>query len=325
MRESLQKICEKFIQNRDIIKETFKWDSQYIIPVCASQLCGENILADADKMKHCKEIVEDKTGVFSSFRGNVKLPMITMLAKDENPKQKMNNTMLIYDILKKYFHGSEYLAMVAGILEEMVSVEQVENYAVRGRKIYDLMKDEHPFLTGREDSVFAVLMSFSDKKDSELIADMESCYSFMKHEFLSGEAMQSLSHVLALAPGKPEEKCKRVMDIFYGLKNADHKYGKSYELSALGALSMISENVDTIIEDIICVDNFLEQQKGYGIWGCNKKMRLMHAAMLVANDYSQNTNIHAAAVTSTLMMIAAQQAAMCAIIAASVAANSSAN
>lgn len=46
MRSSLEKLCETFITNRDTIKNTFKWDNQYIIPVCASDLSGKHITAD---------------------------------------------------------------------------------------------------------------------------------------------------------------------------------------------------------------------------------------------------------------------------------------
>lgn len=316
MRDSLKSLCESFIQNRDMLNSTFKWESQYIVPVCASELCGKKVVVSQEKLLQCKQIVEKKTGIFSGFRGNVKLPLITKLTQDGYAEYKMDKTLQIYDILKKHFWGSEYLVLIAVILADMIELNEAESYVVRGKRIYDLMKKEHPFLTSGEDSVFAVLMAFSDKSEQELIVDMETCYQLMKREFSEGNSLQSLTHVLSLAQGTPEEKCGRVLTVYQGLKNAGRKYGKYYELAVLGSLSLLSTDTNTIIEDMLSVDSFLAQQKGYGFWGIDQKTRLMHAAMLVSNDYAKKSNTNTAAITGTLAMIAAQQAAMCAVIAA---------
>jgi len=325
MRESLTKKCESFIRNRDVIKANFKWDSVYIVPVCASELTGKNIEADSDRLLQCKKLVDENTGVFSNFRGNVKLPIITKLAQDDYPAQKLENTKKIYEILKKYFWGSQYLTLVATILADMVYVDEADRYASRGKKIYELMKKEHPFLTSGEDGVFAVLMAFSEKEDSELIADMEACYDILKGQFSSSNSVQSLSHVLALSDGTPEEKCKKVFALNQELKNSGRKYGTYYELAVLGAVSLVSDDIKALAEDVLNVDGFLANQKGYGFFGIDKKTRLMHAAMLVASDYSKEGNTETAAITGTLAMVAAQQAAMCAVIASSAAAASASN
>ena len=36
MRDELQKRCQLFIENRDIVKYAFGWESAYIYPLCAS-------------------------------------------------------------------------------------------------------------------------------------------------------------------------------------------------------------------------------------------------------------------------------------------------
>lgn len=337
MRETLEKTCKEFIENRDTIKGLFNWDSPYIIAVCAAELCGKSSVADAEKLKSCKKLVDSKTGIFSNFRGNVKLPIISLLAEDDHSEQKLDKAMKIYEILKQYFWGSQYLTLVATILADMIDVAKADDYAKRGKKLYDLMKNEHPFLTAGEDSVFAVLMAFSEKEDRELIVEMEECYKLMKTRFSNSNAMQSLSHVLAMASGDSREKCNRVLSLYQKLNMAGKKYGKYYELSVLGAMALLTSDVDNMVEDIIEVDSFLEKQKGYGILGIDKKTRLMHAVMLTSCDYAKQMEhvavhketeqgmISAAAMSGTLAMIAAQQAAMCAVIAASTAASAANN
>ena len=110
-----------------------------------------------------------------------------------------------------------------------------------------------------------------------------------------------------------------MISIYKALEVRGYRYGKGYEMAVLGALSILQMDISAIIEDIMEVDGFLAQQKGYGGLGIDKKTRLMHAAMLVANDYSDENIVNTVAVTSALVTMAAQQAAMCSIIAATAA------
>lgn len=320
MRDTLQTICDNFIQNRDTIKSTFSWDSQYMIPICASSLCEAGTMADADTLKQCRKILDSKTGIFSNFKGNVRLPIITKLAISDDPERKFDDAMAIYNILKKYFSGTEYLSLVSMILTDMISVNEAETYAARGQRIYQLMKSKHPFLTSSEDSVFAVLMAFSEKTDEELVEDMEACYTLLKKDYSDSNAVQSLSHVLALSQGTPSEKCAKVSELYQALSASKKIYGKHYELAVLGSLALIDADVSALVSDIAAVDDYLATKKGYSGFLClDKKTRLMHAAMLTACDYAQENHASVSATAGTLAMIAAEEAAMCTVIVASAA------
>ncbi len=324
MKPSLNAICESFISSRDTIKKDFMWDNGYIIHVCAASLAAKGIEADSEKMAACKKLVNDRTGVFSNFRGNVKLPVITYLAASENPEDKLDKAKQIYDIMKTYFFGSEYLAYVSLLLTDMIDLDRANEIAARSTRIYDLMRKEHPFLTGSEDSIFAALLAFSDKSDEELIKNMERVYTYFKKKFESN-AVQSVSHVLSLTDGDADAKCKRVEFLWDSLKNAGRKYSKYYEVAALAAFSLNEFDLSEAVDDILEVDKFLEQQKGYGVFSIDKGTRLMHAVMLVSADCTGCTASSTAAVATTLAMVAAQQAAMCAVIAASAASTAAAS
>ena len=92
----------------------------------------------------------------------------------------------------------------------------------------------------------------------------------------------------------------------------------------LGVLATLPAETNTIVADLAEVDDFLSAQKGYGLFGLDRKQRLMHAGMIVTSDYLKNDRtMSTAAIHGTISLIAAQQAAMCAAIAASSAAASS--
>ena len=324
MRASLSALCDSFIENRDIVKSTFAWESAYLYPVCAAIFLDKRRKAEPDRLEYCKKLLKAQTGVFSNFRSTAKLAMIAMMAVDSNPDRKLTQALQVYDALKEHFWSSPYLPVASMMIADVVEPARYGAVAARTRQIYERMKNEHPFLTSGEDSVFAAMLALSDLSDEQIVAETEHCYRLLKPEFFSGNAVQSLSHVLALCDGSAEEKCNATMELYRGLKSKGYKYGTDYELATLGVLAALPADRSAVMTDIMETDDFLAGQKGYGFFGIGKKQRLMHAGMIVTSDYlGQSGAMQTAAIGGTISLIAAQQAAMCAAIAASSAAAAS--
>ena len=324
MRATLNNLCNSFISNRDTVNRVFKWDNDMLVAVCGATFMSKGLVVEAEKLEACKKLLKAETGVFSNFRGNVELPLVSLLAASKQPEELLKKTKAYYDMLKEEFFGSEYLVLAAAILADMAEEHQVAQLVTKARTIYNKMKKDHPFLTSSEDSVYAVLMAISEKADEVLMEGMEICYKKLKESFSSSNEVQALAHVLSIADGAAEEKCNKVVALYEALRNADMKYGKYHELVVLASLALLPVTKEVLVEDIKAVDAFLSEQKGYGFLGMDKKTRRMHAAMIVASDYAKSENAEIAAITGTLAMVAAQQAAMCAVIAASAAASSAA-
>ncbi|MBP3268232.1 MAG: DUF4003 family protein, partial [Ruminococcus sp.] len=189
------------------------------------------------------------------------------------------------------------------------------------RAIYDKMKKEHPFLTSSEDNVMAGFMAFSEKSDQQLIDEAEQCYDLLRKKFSDKNAVQTVSHILAMTKGSPEDKVNRLCRMFDMLADAGHKFGKHYELSTLAAVSIIEADEKELVDNITDIDSQLSGQKGYGVLSLDKKTRLMHSAMLTADLYGGSDNTQAAVSASALAMIAAEEAAICAAIVATTAAS----
>lgn len=326
MNSTLQIRCESFIQNKEVIKKTLSWESTYIYPISAAIFTEKGQQADANRLRQCRDLLKSQTGIFSSFRGTVRVPAISMLAVDYNPQGKLQNALKVYNMLKGHFFSSNYLVLSAMVIAELAEPERYGQIADRTRILYDRMKAEHPFLTSSEDSAFAALLALSPLSDDQLVQDMERCYELLKGQFFSSNAIQSLSHVLALGEGTSEEKCRRTMTLFQTLKNKGYKYGTSYELATLGVLALLPEDPEVLAEKMIQVDQYLSHQKDFGVLGVGKRQRLMYAGILVAGEYAGNMehmNLNSAAISSTISLVIAQQVAICSAIAASSAAASS--
>ena len=322
MEQKLQANCEQFILNRDLVKKTRKMCDIYLPPVCAHLFCTQGKTVDEERLKACLELIKQKTGVFSNFRGTMEMAFACILALAEEPEAALENALSAYDLLKKEFMASPYLPLAAFLLKDETDMA---GYIARGREIYQTMRKEHPFLTSTEDSVFAVMMAFSDKDNQNLIEEMEACYTLLKKDFRYGNSVQTVSHVLAISEGTPAEKTGKLIDLFETLKKSGLKYSKYYELPTLAALSTMPVDVRQMAMDMLDVDTWLSRQKGYGFWGLAKSTRLMHTAMIVSNAYASNHSLDAAAFTGTLTMIISQQIATMAAIAGANAAIAAAN
>ena len=312
MKDSLQALCNQFIAARDAIREAFIWESSYIPPVCANLFCAKGFSAYADKLRTCRDLIHRNTGIFSSFRGNIRVPLACMLSMEDHPEEKFSKAQDIYRELREFFSGSDYLALAAFLLTEYdCSEERIS----RGKRIYRLMKNEHPFLTSSEDSIFAILLAWSEQSDEALISDMEACYRLLKERFRDSDCVQTMTHILAMEQDTANAKCTRVFALYDSIERNGGKYGKHYELATLTALAMLKADPEDLARDMLEADAFLAEQKGYGFWGLDRKTRLMHAAMIVSDEYTPREAVDQAALASTLALIIAQQIAMCAVIA----------
>lgn len=322
--ELLQQRCELFITNKKILQKTFKLETEEIYAACAAIYTARGIEVDNDDLKKCKKLIEESKGVFSSFRGCMQLASAALLAVSNKPKELFKQVCEIYDLLKEYFSGSEYLVQAAFILAENAYDGDLDDICKRAKKLYKKMKREHPFLTGSEDSVFAITLAMSERDDKELIEDMESCYNDLRKGF-GNNAVQTVSHILALTDGESERKASKFRGLYDGLAKAGRKFGKDYELPVLAGLSATGISNDRIVADVLFADEFLDDQKGYGgLFGTNKTTRLMHAALIVSGCYGSRGS-HIANIASAAAIIAAEQAMMAAIIASSAAASAAAS
>lgn len=329
MRESLNEKCRLFIENRDVIKSAFPMENAYMHSICASYFMNRGILATVEGLKASKQILKSRMNAFSGFRGTVELSVVAMLSLEEDREKRIDDAVKVYSLLKKKFHfSSDYLPVAAMTVAQSVPEDGWEELVVRSRRIYEMMKDEHPFLTSSEDCVFAVMLALSQRSDEEIIRELEVCYNILKERFSDRNAVQSLSHVLALVDADREsaaDKCRDTIRLFDALKEKKHKYGTGYELPTLGVLATLPCGIDECVRDVIEVSDFLKTQKGYGFWGFDRVARMMHAAVIVTSEHiGTSETMENAAINSTVSVIAAQHAVICAAISVSIAASTAA-
>ena len=323
MNSRLNEYCSSFLHYRTAAeKSLFKWSSSYTLPTCAGILSSGKKPVTEDDLMRCKKLIKSKTNVFSDFRGIVLEPMSCMLAVAEDPEMLSDNALAAYSEMRRHFRPSDYLALVALIVARLAEADKYAEIADKTRAIYDCMKNDHPFLTSSEDAPFAAMMTFSGRSAADICDDADECYGLLRSEFSIGNDLQSVSHVLTLGEENAHQKCDKLIALYNTLKMRGYKYGRSYELPVLAALSIHPEDASVIADDIAAAADMLKGERGYGIMGASRTERLMHAAMIVSNCYNSENNVNigdsvavSSAITAAVSMAAAEQAAVCAAIA----------
>ena len=325
--KTLETLCDGMISGREAIRNAFRWDSEQFYPVCANLFLINGTEPDGEKLRACLAMVKDRTNVFSDFRGNARLPVICLLSLEEDPEKRLEKVLSAHKALRSRFMASDYLALAAWTLSDL-DEDSLDQTADRARALYGRMRKEHPLLTGSEDTVFTALLALSDRDDDALIRDTEASYALLKTRFLSGDSMQTVSHILALDPRSPGEKTAKLTELYDAVVQNGIKYGRTRELALLAPLALTDADSGVIAREMLTVYDRLENVKGWtGIFGYDRRQRAMHAAMLVSDlhDPAAGRANMMIAQQTTLNAVIAQQMAVCAAVTASAAASSAAS
>ena len=180
MRTSLSHRCARFLDARDMLRRAFPFAHAQMIPICAGMAAGQDRPWDAGRLYACRDLIQEETGLFSNFRGAGHLAVITLLALSPAPEERMAFALQGYKVLRTRFYASQYLPLAALLLADWARGRDLDGVAARAEEIYRRMKREHPFLTGAEDSVFAVLLALSP--DTEQTADVLEVDEFLSHQ-----------------------------------------------------------------------------------------------------------------------------------------------
>lgn len=331
MRDALRNKCELFTDNYIRLSTRFKWNYQISNRLGALLYSVENRVVDPEAIENCKRVIKDNTSLFSQFKDTTtNFISSVMLSLEEEPQDKMKKAVSIYDAMKnRGFHSSPYLVLAALSIALQSDPYDHNRIISLSKEFYDAMKKEHRFLTSSDDYGYAALLAISGQSVSQSIREMENCYRILKESFSYSNAVQSLSHVLVFGEESASIKCKRVVDLYQALKGKKCKFGNGAELSFLGVLALLPCNLDELVDEIVEINEYLKNKKGFGSWSITNKERIMFAIGLLCSDYLNQTEKNAMNMTLanniTGLILAQQMATIAAISAATTAANSSAS
>ncbi len=256
----------------------------------ALNLTIRGVYADVNKINNCIDLIRSNSSFFSNFRGNNLLTTAVNLSIQTNPEESFEEIMSIYNKLKKQFFTNEFLVLAAQIIYSYKRTNDIDFLVINTRKAYDLMKENHLFLTGQEDISSAALIAATSSNLNETFKDMERCYDILRENgFWGGNNLQALTHILSLFEGSSEEKCNKVILLDKILK----KYStplKSYSLPILGVCALTTSDYEAFAKELTSLNKYLRKQRGFGSFSLNSVVRDMIAASLISLESIENND-----------------------------------
>lgn len=257
----------------------------------ALNLTIRGIHADVNKINDCIDLIRSNSSFFSNFRGNNLLTTAVNLSIQNNPEESFNEIMSIYNKLKKHFFTNEFLVLASQIIYSYKGTNDVNTLVINTRKAYDLMKENHLFLTGQEDISSAALIAVTSSNLEDTFIDMERCYDILrKNGFWAGNNLQSLTHILSLFEGTSEEKCNKVIILNKILKEYSTPL-TSYSLPILGVCALTTSNYESFAKELSSLNKYLRKQSGFGSFSLNTTIRNMIIASLLSLESIENNDL----------------------------------
>jgi len=326
MNKQLQDKLTLFAGNAGAIKDDFIMREPAAKRLAALIYSLEGKEVDTAAIRDAYKMIKDEVGFFSQFRGNLAIYLAAALSLSEQPKQMLEDTLLVYDQLKsKGFWASDFLTASAYEIALNTKKEDHSRMVSRTREFYDEMKANHRFLIGSDDYIFAAMLALSGMDPHQGANKLKQLYQRAKAEFsffISNSSLMALSQMLVLG-GSTEECVLNLLRLNRTLRNYKLRLDRGFTLPSLAVLGMLGADHSVLAEDIVNSRDFLRSKKGLGHFSVTTQELLLYVVSLITYTYAddiKNDIMKANITTSVTNLIIAQQAAMIAAISASSAA-----
>ncbi|MBP5600749.1 MAG: DUF4003 family protein, partial [Lachnospiraceae bacterium] len=108
------------------------------------------------------------------------------------------------------------------------------------------------------------------------------------NKFHDLNAVQSLSHVMALQEGPSIEKCDKVEALFDAFKALKRRFPTDMALPTLGALVGIDMAPEALAKEIVEAADYLKTFKGFGSFSMGNRTRLVLASLLACECFAED-------------------------------------
>lgn len=292
--------------NIDTIRSVFKMDYTQMQIMGAFICTVYDVVAEEEHIRACRKILKSRFGIFSEFRGHLELLIVIKMSLAEDPEEYLEGIISTYESLSSSFVlGNESRILTAIILYDNIRPEYLDALCDQTVNIYQIMKENHPFLTDQYDMPFAALMAIKGDVIDFQIEDIEACYELISPGFLmSKNETQTVSHILSLCDLPAEEKSGMFLEMFDAFK--ENKIGMSTRcMPILAVLIYAGVSIDNAVFQTIDNEEILKQIRGFGgVFGVGTETRRMFAAaMTVLDNIPDDTAVEGAVVSSILSLI----------------------
>ncbi|MBS7577761.1 MULTISPECIES: DUF4003 family protein [unclassified Enterococcus] len=327
MKQKIKSSIDLFVSNTSEVNQVFTWQDSLSKKMSALLFTLKGLAVNTVAIKQSRDIMKQNTGLFSTFRGNLTLPIASLLALQAQPERLFKEVQAAYSALKEAkFYTSDYLTVAAYLMATQAQVQDFESIAKKAHDFYSQMKSRHMFITGSDDVIYSVMLTLTKIDVEEGSRELENIYQALKGQF-PANSVQAISQILMIS-GTSSEALIKVTDLNETFINHKMRMDRSYTAPNLAVLALLGLPNELVVDDLVEAYNYLRQQKAFGLFSIDKQTGLLFTTAIVASVYAEELNdgVLVASITTTITnIIIAQQAAITAAIIASTAASSANN
>ena len=292
MDEVLKNTCKSFIENRDMLRESFRYEGMAMHLMGAAVMSSTEAKLDVADYKKCEEFLDSKTGVFSPLRGLLKMPMIINLALSSDREEYYDRVHDVYeDIIESRNSKDDRLLLAAMIIASSTKNQKTLSTLIdTAGRIYNKTDAAGRLFSDMSAYVTAAGVAVGGVRDVDAYSEeLELCKEELAEPSGIGIVPEELCMLLAAEEGDAKDKCDRVKEISAALGAKKIGLGSGSAAAMLAALSSLDMTADEIADKVGEADRFLKEQKGFGFMGTGAATRHMYAAMLVCIAYADKT------------------------------------
>ena len=98
MKATLKGRCDRFIENRDVVRSCFAMESTYLYPICAAVITDHDMRADPERLKRCKELLKEQQAhpvivTASNPGGGAAAPMVPVMATPQESSDHIKQNL----------------------------------------------------------------------------------------------------------------------------------------------------------------------------------------------------------------------------------------
>ncbi len=325
MNTELQRRCDLLADNREEVRRAFPMESDLAVIGVAAMFTSEDVRADADRLRDCREYLKSRESAFSPLRGGVVAPLVGRMALSDHPGEILHSVRELDGLLKEENRriSSDYRALAALILAEFADYPSQKACTGKTMAIFRGIKKAHPVLYSENALPMAAVLAASGRDPDLLLAEMEEDYEAVRRVFRDGSAALPVSYVMSLDRRSAREKTDRLQALWEELKRIGHRYGRGVELTTLAILSSVNEPVPALAGEVAEADDLQKTKKGFGSFSMGATNRRMCAAQTVLQTRRPGEDGDSGVLLSALLAIHMEQ--MAAMTAAAVSASTAAH
>ncbi|WP_445430127.1 DUF4003 family protein [Bacillus atrophaeus] len=256
----LQNNVNNYISIYTELKKQLKWKIAHegLLMLTASAYIVNKREFDFRRFYDLSNYIKANVGMFSTLNSHHRFTIASILDihfQDKAKEQFQAFSDLYEDMLKQGFKRDIFTYLSALIVltgkSEQKTAKEIMSAA---SSIYQLMKQQHYFLTSTQNYPFAVMLAGIDKEKTALMEQAESSFQKLSAAgFKKGQNLQFLSQILALHQEKDtDELASRCHEMFRSI-NELYKKPKDIHYPDIDLLTFLEEpekDISTVIETV---------------------------------------------------------------------------